>query len=280
MGNSSSGLPGWSKSRKVDDDFCMGVVAVHALNKSECEAQGLPCDCAHLIKDTWTEIGNLGMMEVVIVCISQFITLMNLTLLLGKNIINKGRRTAPEMQEPDKVNRKSLYYKVQFRSLVLQNIVFVANIIIQFFLMFTTLEGAQKASYTVIDGNCTNDKGDEVFDAELYALYDIRIYGVAGIMLTLFAMILNVKLSFDVYYGTLKKPTLSIVQVVMVGFVLTIAILKFTLCTLLVNADLDSLFAAIPGKAVDGIAWSVKSYEFDKTDVIHSTCDLIYEASS
>merc|ERR1712232_312614 len=219
-------------------------------------------------------------MEVVIVSISQFITIMNLTLLLGKNMFSRGR-THPEEQngDPDKVNRKSLYYKVQFRSLLLQNLVFVANIIIQFFLMFTTLEGAQKATYTVIDGNCTNDKGDEVLDSELYALYDVRIYGVAGIMLTLFAMILNVKLTVDVYYGTLRKPTLSIVQVIMVGFVLTIALVKFILCTLAVNADMDSFFAAIPGQAVDGIAWSVKSFQFEKTDVIHSTCDLIYEES-
>merc|ERR1719453_1496198 len=101
----------------------MGVAAVHALNKSECEAAGLACDCAHLIRDTWTEINSLGMMEVVIVSISQFITIMNLTLLLGKNMFNRGR-THPEEQngDPDKVNRKSLYYKVQFRSLLLQNL--------------------------------------------------------------------------------------------------------------------------------------------------------------
>jgi len=171
-------------------------------------------------------------MEVVIVSISQFITIMNLSLLLGKNMLGKGMTRPTEMQSSNPYPfRKTLYYKVQFRSLVFQNIVFIANIVIQFFLMFTTLEGAQKATYTVIDGNCTNDKGDEVLDRELYALYDVRIYGVAGIMLTLFAMILNIKLTCDVYYGTLKKPNLSIVQVMMVGFCLTIGLVKFLLCT-------------------------------------------------
>lgn len=280
MMNSSSGLPGWSAARNVDDEFCRGLAAAHVLNTSECNAQGYPCDCIHLIRDTWTEIGGLGRQELFIVSVSQFITLMNLSFLLLKKLVKYTRvhdMQAIESGEDEKLNRKSLYYKVQLRSLLLQNVVFILNIIIQFFLMFTTLNGSQGATYSVMDGNCTNDEGAKAIDSELYALYDIRVYGVAGIMLTLFAMILNFKLTFDVYYGTLKKPTLSIVQVVMVGFVLTIALVKYLLSTTITNRNMDSLFAAMPGGSVDGIAWSVKSFEFEKTDMIHSTCPLLID---